>query len=165
MSLLLLLQEGILTGYKNENRQELLSTLYNASLIVQERKENILIGSIEEELYDSIIFFGSLVQSAADFRRNGVKNWKPKSSLLHTIQSELQNTMSVDRKSHSHSLGATTISTRDISYTTGSKNLGICKTIATLTTLLQKVGTELESLHDDSESISESNYLYRLYLQ
>ena len=140
-------------------------------MIVQEGKENILIGSTEEELYDSIIFFGSLVQSAADFRRNDVQNWKPKSSLLHAIQSELQNSMLMNRvsntkdKSHSHSLGATTISTRDMSYTTGSTNLGICETIATLTTLLQKVGTELESLHDDSESISESDYLCRLYLQ
>ena len=139
-------------------------------MIVQERKENILNGSTDEELHDSIIFFGSLVHSAADFGRSNVQNWKPKSSLLNAIQSEVNNSTWMDRildmndKSHSHSLGATTISTRDMPYF-GSPNLGICETIVTLTTLLQKVAIELESLHDDSESISESDYLCRLYSQ
>jgi hypothetical protein len=136
-------------------------------------------GSTDVYLHDSIHFFGSLVTSAPDFENHHCHKWIPKTSLRNAIQSELSTPIqnedlntTINSKAQSNvstSFGATTMSSHDNVFasglTSGISTISVCQTIVIITTLLQKISTELELLHGDPNAIAGSEYLCRLYLQ
>ena len=153
--------------------------MYNALTIIDEKKKNIVECSIHDHLHHAIHFFGSLVQSAPNFDEPSQKYWKAKSSLRMNITSELSSSPheslrtvfsdetpeTSNNKSNSHSFGATTITTRENISTSKLTNILTCQCIVVLTTLFQKIGTELELLCHDPKSVAQSDYIHRLYLQ
>lgn len=151
-------------------------------MIVDERKENVSTSSSDKNLYHSIHFFGSLVQSAPDREKtNAQSNWRPKSTLEDAVDRELISPRSMASLSASilsepsfnttrHnsnilSIGASTISTQENFSKSVIAANAICLTIVTITNLLQKIAIELELLCQDPESMTASDYIPRLYIQ
>jgi hypothetical protein len=173
-------QEGILTGYTSNSRNDLLATLFDSLTILDEQKENKMYNSpVDDHLQHAIHFFGALVQSAPDYDDSSSVSWKPKSSLRRTVDLELSSpphealntsmlsngSQHMRHKSNSQSFGASTISTRENISNSDSTKILTCQTLVIVTTILQKIAIELELLCNDPESIVESEYICRLYLQ
>ena len=197
-------QDGLLTGYSDENRKEILSTLFHALMMIDDKKENVTDkGATDENLHHALHFFGALVQCAPDYEQEEDDNdndeafnifdtstWQPKQSLCDMIERELLtpshkdddgimdsstssknylNTTATTPGNNSNipSFGASTISTRQtISNNTSIiSNDTLCHTIVIITTILQKIAIELELLCSDSESMANSDYICRLYVQ
>eukprot|EP00551_Chaetoceros_affinis_P002041 CAMPEP_0203659086 /NCGR_PEP_ID=MMETSP0088-20131115/50576_1 /ASSEMBLY_ACC=CAM_ASM_001087 /TAXON_ID=426623 /ORGANISM="Chaetoceros affinis, Strain CCMP159" /LENGTH=247 /DNA_ID=CAMNT_0050520983 /DNA_START=219 /DNA_END=962 /DNA_ORIENTATION=- len=131
-------------------------------------------------MQNTIHFLGTLVQAAPGFGKFNHQNWRAKHSLRSAVELELSSLpheslhtsgllddipISQRDKSNSRSLGASTITSQDNISTFGESRNLVCQTMVIITTILQKIAIELELLSDDSESIAQSEYLFRLYLQ